>query len=426
MNTRAVFLCGAALFALWLAPARADTVEADGAAVIDAGGLEKARHFAVQDAVRQAEISYAARVESSSTVGPIGVSRESLRVTPPIRATNHKILREWSEEGLLHVQIRAEFAQIDATCGNTSENRQEAAKYKKKIAAARFTTANSLQVEDISDIWNGYPLEILRQLDANAVAIPANLSSLPLTSLRESSPDGSINQEIIRQIAAQTGSQFVISGVILDAGVGKESIRPYWGWQGNESGRRFELGLPWNSVVAGIKPTATERGFEVEIVLHDGLTGAAIARHRERAIASGNVTVGRDKSFASAAFFATDFGRTVKNVIDKEVAAIKQELACLPFMATIVRLEGRKVYIDAGNTSRLSPGDKLMVYHRNPVLPASSLGTQFPLGVTESPATTVTITQVQPLFSIGELAADPAKVSIQVGDLVRNESAGSK
>jgi len=63
-----------------------------------------------------------------------------------------------------------------------------------------------------------------------------------------------------------------------------------------------------------------------------------------------------------------------------------------------------------------------MVYHRTPDSAVNTLGAQLPLGIPESPATTITITQVQPLFSIGELAVDPAKVNIQVGDLVRSES----
>lgn len=394
-------------------------VEAEGVAAMDAGGREKARQFAIQDAVRQAEISYAARVESGSTAGITGISRESLRVTPTTWVSNYTVLREWTDDSLLHVRIRAQIVPPDTACGS---NKQASGKYKKKIAVTRFKTADSLQVDDITDIWNGYPLEILRRLDADSVAVPTNRSPSLLTSLREPNPDAPANQEIIRQIAAQTGSQFVISGIILNAGVGKESIRPYWGWPGNESGRRFELRLPWNSIAVGVKPSASERRIEVEIFLHDGLTGAAIARHRDAADSSGNVAVSRDKPFASAAFFATDFGQTVNQLLDKEVNAIKQELACLPFMATIVRMDGRKVYIDAGRTSLLSPGDKLMVYHRDPSSPVTTLDAQLPLGIPESPATTVSITQVQPLFSVGQLAADPLKVSVQVGDLVRSES----
>ena len=36
--------------------------------------------------------------------------------------------------------------------------------YRKKVAATRFHVVNSLQVEDIADIWSGYPLELLRRL----------------------------------------------------------------------------------------------------------------------------------------------------------------------------------------------------------------------------------------------------------------------
>jgi len=403
----------------------AQSIEAEGLAALDAGGMEQARQEAVQDALQQAALSAAARVEASSNIDAAGRMQESVRVTPAAVISSHTVLREWSADGLLHVQIRAEVRPREKAAPANSSQVAPArtSNFKKKIAVTRFHVVNSLQVEDIANIWDGYPLELLRRLEMSGNALPVNSVSSLLSAGSEPIVDSPANQDMIRRIAEQTGSQFVISGVILDAGFGGGTIRPYWGWQGKEDGVRSELALPWPNIAVGLKPGPSERRLEVEIFLHDGLTGALIARHRTSTEAGGRVTVGRNKPFASAAFFATPFGRSTDLLINTQVEAISNELACLPFMANIVRIEGKKVFLDAGGTSGLRPGDRLTVYHKHSNTPVSGLSGATELGIPETSATTVTLRTVQPLFSLGELAADPAMLKLQVGDVARFEAA---
>lgn len=198
---------------------------------------------------------------------------------------------------------------------------------KKSVTINRFQVANSLQVEDISDIWNGYPLELLRRLEAGG-RIAARYSTATLfPNPNNINPDSPASRELIRRIAEQNGSELVISGLILDAAVGDESLRPYFGWQGRETGRRFELGLPWNSVVAGVHPVATERRLEVEIFLHDGRTGELVKRYRNGSEISGRATVGRNIPFASAAFFDTDFGQATERLLNTQILLLGKDIA---------------------------------------------------------------------------------------------------
>jgi hypothetical protein len=222
-------------------------------------------------------------------------------------------------------------AQPADAVGFTAVSAEDAApsdrKHRKTVAFTRFQVANSLQVEDIADIWDGYPLELLRRLEARGNVVASHSTVSPFPDPRNLNPDSPASRELVRRIAEQYGSQFVISGIILDAAVSDESLRPYAGWQGRETGRRFELGLPWNSVVAGIRPVATERRLEVEIFLHDGLTGALIKRYRNHEEISGRVAVGRNKPFASSAFFDTDFGRAAERLLDTHAEQIDKDLA---------------------------------------------------------------------------------------------------
>jgi hypothetical protein len=77
------------------------------------------------------------------------------------------------------------------------------------------------------------------------------------------------------------------------------------------------------------------------------------------------------------------------------------------------------VFIDAGAQERLNIGDQLVVY--------SSLGTlnkldseQEILGHHKKPAGVLTITEVNPLFAIGELEAPPHMLGIKTGDWVKS------
>lgn len=406
--------------------AAAQSIEAEGLAALDAGGMEQARQEAIQDALQQAAINAAARVEASSDIDAAGRLQESVRVTPAAVISSHTVLREWRTDGLLHVQIRAEIRPQEEIVAPPNTNQKAPARtpgFKKKIAVTRFHVVNSLQVEDIANIWDGYPLELLRRLEMLGNVLPVNSVASLLSAGSEPIVDSPANQDMIRRIAEQTGSQLVISGVILDAGFGGGTIRPYWGWQGKEDGARSELALPWPNIAVGLKPGPSERRLEVEIFLHDGLTGALVARHRASTEADGRVTVGRDKPFASAAFFATPFGKSTDRLINTQVEAISNELACLPFMANIVRIQGKKVFLDAGGTSGLRPGDQLTVYRKNSNAPISNLSGATSLGIPETSVTAVTLRAVQPLFAQGELAADPAKLNLQVGDVARFEAA---
>lgn len=278
--------------------------------------------------------------------------------------------------------------------------------YRKKVAATRFHVVNSLQVEDIADIWDAYPLELLRRLEMRGGILPVHSVSSLLPGAREPNPDSPANREMVRRIAEQDGSQFVISGVILDAGADSDGIR------------RAERAWP----LLNFKPEPSERRLEVEIFLHDGATGALISRHRDSDMASGRVMVGRDKPFAGRAFLDTPFGQVVGLMLNTQVEAIGKELARQPFSANIVRIEGKKVFLDAGATSALTPGVKLTVYRKNPATPVNALAGQATPDVPETSAATLTLLQVQPLFAIGEMATDPARINLQVGDVARFEA----
>jgi hypothetical protein len=367
----------------------AATIEAEGVAKVNAGGMELTRQSAIRDAVRQASMQTSGvMIETTEKVTPSGSSTTSSRVRTDINLGKPTIVREWTEGELFHVLVR-----IDAVQPDTPITREHPS-YKKKIVATPFHIYKSRQVTDLDDIANGFPRELVRRLE-NTGKFLTRISKyvFSVEPSRTAIPD--INA--VKELSGTNDSQFVVSGEILDAG--SESEGGALGF--------FET---------------KKRRFEVEIFIHDGITGAQIAHHRLFRSATGDVIVGRDKPFGTSAFFSTDFGKAVDAMFDSAVALILTELDALPFTAKISRIQEEKIYIDAGATSYIAPGDTLSVYRLKDELQISGSGTNSRYSAPETPIATVTINQVQPLFSIGELSVSPKSAKVRSGDYVRFES----
>jgi hypothetical protein len=369
--------------------AQTQRTQAEGVAAIGASGRDEARQAALRDALRQAALSVESQVEGTERLNAANVPLQSLHVRPTQQVTHYSILREWEDQGLYHVTVSAEVGQgkVAAECATRAHAP------KKKVAFIPFGVANSIQVDDINNILDGLPSELSRRLEASGEFLPIYvLRSIP----RE---DNTPQREAVMRIAKESGAQFLVSGTIVDAGASQGSP----GIFGTLLGR------------------SRKRHFEIEFTVYDGLTGTRILLRRLDEVAEGDVMVGRDKPFGSRVFFETEFGQAANRLVDDATKEIRAALECLPFSANIVRVEGNKVFLDAGGTSLLRPGDKLIAYSRDFYHPTVGLGNTGALGVQERPVATVTLIQIQPRFSIGDLPEDTSKLGINVGDTVRFE-----
>jgi hypothetical protein len=248
---------------------------------------------------------------------------------------------------------------------------------KKKIVFIQFDVANVSQIGDINNIYDGLPAALAaRMATSNKYLATSSRYSLPKSG--ETS-----QQQAMTQIAGETGAQFLIAGLVLNAG--------------NGDGKRH---------------------IEVKLKIYDGFTGIPLLSRRFEDKTYGDMRVGTDKPFGSSEFFDTDFGRAINRLINTAVKGIQSALANVPFAAHIVRAEGNNVLIDAGANSLLKPGYKLVAYtneSRNPV--NDLLGSK--LGDVERPADEITLTVVQPQFSIGQLSHDAATIGVNPGNAAR-------
>lgn len=259
---------------------------------------------------------------------------------------------------------------------------------KKKVALIQFDVTDTIHVNDISNIYDGLPQMLASRLEASGEFLPV------YTGRQMPAEAGEAQREAVVRIAEETGAQFLISGVVVNAGIKQE---------------KGYLGTP----IGGYK----RRHIEVEFAVYDGISGTRLSLLRLSDQVQGEVMVGNDKPFGSSIFLETQLGQALSRLIDLAVTDIRATLGRVPFSARIVRVEANKVVLDAGSDSLLKPGDRLVAYVRDAISVDGMKGAA--LGFAERAADTVTLTQVQPQFAVGGLTEDAAKSGIKAGNLVR-------
>lgn len=268
--------------------------------------------------------------------------------------------------------------------------------YRKKIVATAFAVNQPAlgQVQDIDDIAQGIPTEIIHRLEQLGDFLGRRSTNL----LSYSGGDEAPSFKLVRQVANEFDGQFVLTGAVLHAGNSREAKY---------------LGL-WH------KDT---RYIEIELALYDAISGALIDKRRVFGETTDVNPVGRGKRFGSASFLRTGFGQAMNSVLRDAVQFVSETLEPMPMMARILKIHDGEVTFDAGSTSLVAIGDNADAIGFNNELPAKSLTSsraviqQF--GVPHGKVATVNAIQVFPTFTVAKLDDDTKQADISVGDFVR-------
>jgi len=360
------------------ATAQATTwVEATGSAVISHGAVGAAREMATKDAMRQAMLQSGALVDMFAASSANVLTIESSSVAAAGTVEKVQILDEWVDNEVLHVRIRA------LVPADKIRAASPAARYRKKVVALQFDVDHRLHIQDLPNIELEWPRELLRRLESSGhylgTAATQYMASTTRPGLRFDDPS------VYTLMADKAGAQIVLSGVIRDMGVTESWLR-------------------------------NSRKIEVELFVHDGVSGARLARHKfsENVAASSYFPDGTEL-FSSADFMRTEYGSALDRILTRQVEMVEADLRQLPFTARVLKIDGKKIYFNAGTTSLVEMGDELMTYKlgSNPVLDRNNKV----LGFQETPVATLSVVQIQPQFAIGELEIEDSKLI--AGDLIR-------
>ncbi len=356
---------------------RQTTVHAS--APIADGGVVRARQAAIENAV--------------------AIISEQLR---PDRATSFaasdvKVVDEWQDSGVYHVQVLAVKSNKNGTCQ---------AHYRKRLVATAFPAMSTEQISgsDSQDLYSGIPREIGNRLMESGDYIVRNRSNTLLYDRPDLAPEipraGRYADTVLTIVANQNNAELVLSGVIRDFKIeATEYVRG-------------------TGVLAYLKSMARDyvarRSIAIDVYVYDGFTGALVFQQRYSDTVLGDVSLPAGYSVGSERFDSNPAGHKITQIIEMAANDIRKQFACYPFSARVERVENQRIIFAAGAQDGIRTGDRLMVYS------ASNTGT-LGLGFTD-PIGVMQVTDVGPSMSAGRLEDEVAKTIIRPGDWVRSFS----
>jgi len=378
-------------------------ITTEGHAIIKDGAKLLARKMAIRDAIREASMEGSSQITSHTKINRNTIALDAFTLKTSALINQTKVVDEWIEGDIYHIRAIVRLT-ADKVC---------TPQYRKRIVSTGFPfifPSHTSQSES-NDLQSGIPREIGHLLAESGAYISYNKTLTRLfqdpnlaPQLQEQQP---YQRSDIISFAQKNQSQLVLSGVIRDLEAEENHYTRGGGILSNmESYTRY---------------LNNSRTITLDIYVHDGYTGALLFQHRYKDNVSGllrSIWIPANVMVGSSAFKKSITGEAITHIINHSVSDIQASLNCYPFYTRILKIEGNQVFIDAGAQERISAGDQLVVYSNLNTI--EELSEHKIIGLHKKPVGVLTITEVTPLFSVGEMESPPYMLGIAVGDWVKS------
>lgn len=420
---RAAF--GAAFVFLAPLPALAEIYRAEGMASLEVGRVA-ARQAAIEDALRQIAITHQGGLQGSSQAADGAVVAESLMLGPVSLPGKTRVLSETQRAGMLIVSVEHDTdpplpaaQQAGATGGGASCQRSALPPGRflaRRIVSTYFSVQQPAQASDLGGIASWFPSQLASKLNQQRDVQALDASQMSLF------PQGQVQEpwqavETVRDIGRRESVQFVLAGRIVDTAVTRKEPRPIAFDQRNDTDQGVYYTGPLSGLLGlSIQPVPVQRRLIVEYWLYDALSGGVLLREQLTREARGNVSMASMHLFDTGTLASSDYGRLIEQTMGEIAAKVRDTMQCLPFSSRVARVEGDKVYLEAGALDGLALRDRLLLYKPRPASEVRRMDGQV-LGVPEQVIGDLEIVQVQPRLAVGRMRNSSLKV--EAGDWVR-------
>ena len=381
----------------WASLAEAFVVEVQGQAPI-AGSINHARQQALEDAMRQASLRAEAHVVSTQLMSKGLITQDDIELKSQANIKDVEVLWEGAEQGIYSVTIRADVKPMQM-CQQGNSLRKAVAVTGFGLVSAKQTSLGQLQniEQDLARVFINTFNDSgqMHALDASHIGLYSSPKFAPSVQNQQRHLTTSM------ALAQNLGAQYIVSGIVR----GLDTL--------STAADRVEQDESWLSLV-GLTDEPTERQFVVDVFVHDGFSGALIFSNTYATQGKWNLDRMANVRFASPAFWRSNYGHAVKDLLAGAIDDVSMSLRCQPFMAKIIRTEGKRLHIEALAGAGIRPGDKFSIY-RSGTFYNLDLEPRIELTNTDMKAT---VSQVQPQFIVAELSMSAQQLSIQRDDIV--------
>jgi hypothetical protein len=381
-----------------LASVGAAELTVEGSAPIRNGDVGQARELATRRALASAAALGSATISAQTLVRDGVVVNDTAQLRSSACTENSQVLGETIGKDELTQRLQVTVRDSGAcrqSCQQATLNR---------LIVAGFSVEHPEQILPIEKSWltNLTPVEIARWVDKRRqVLVVHDATVFPhLTPDRAPKPFLTVadRETPFSVLARHHRGQYVLAGVYRNIGFIDQ------GW--------FDKGI----VNRGL--FGKTRLIEIDAFIHDGVNGAVLDRKTFSAVANGQVLMTPRPAVGTAEFYASDLGRVWGRLVSDIADWATDKISCMPFVARVLKIEGQKIYLDAGADSGLSVGDTLALHTwRRPPAPVRGED-KLVLGEEKSSRTTVSIKYRYPEFSVAEMIEAGHTIDIFPGDLL--------
>jgi hypothetical protein len=381
-----------------LVAASAAELTVEGSAPIRNGDVGQARELATRRALASAAALGSATISAQTLVRDGVVVNDTAQLRSSACTENSQVLGETIGKDELTQRLQVTVRDSGAcrqSCQQATLNR---------LIVAGFSVEHPEQILPVEKSWltNLTPVEIARWIDKRRqVLVVHDATVFPhLTPDRAPKPFLIVadRETPFSVLARHQRGQYVLAGVYRNIGF----VDQDW----------FDNGI----VNRGL--FGKTRLIEIDAFIHDGVNGAVLDRKTFSAVANGQVLMTPRPAVGTAEFYASDLGRVWGRLVSDIADWATDKISCMPFVARVLKIEGQKIYLDAGADSGLSVGDTLVLHTwRRPPAPVRGED-QLVLGEEKSSRTAVSIKYRYPEFSVAEILEAGHKIDIAPGDLL--------
>jgi hypothetical protein len=390
------------LFISWVSLASfsvyAYVVEVEGQAPI-LGNVSHARQQALEDAMRQASLRAEAHVVSTQLMSKGVMQQDDIKLKSQGKVKDVEVLWEDAQNGIYSVAIRADVKPVQMCQSQGNNLRKAVAITGFGLVSAKQTSLGQLQniEQDLARVFINTLNDSgqMHALDASHIGLYEKPAYAPSLQNQQRHLTTSMT------LAQNLGAQYIVSGIVR----GLDTLSTVADKaQNNET---------WLSLV-GLTDEPAERQFAIDVFVHDGFSGALIFSNSYATQGKWDLDRMANVRFASPAFWQSQYGHAVKDLLAGAIDDVSMSLRCQPFMAKIIKTEGNRLHIEALAGAGIRPGDKFSIY-RSGTFYNLDLEPRIELTNTDMQAT---VKQVQPQFIVADLAMSAQQLSIQRDDIV--------
>jgi len=201
---------------------------------------------------------------------------------------------------------------------------------------------------------------------------------------------GVIKKETAAKVGQVLGAQIIIRGVVSE-------------FEQAESGGGGGIGIGGFRI--GGRSSNAHVGIDIRLI--DASSGQVLTSHNAVGkVESSGVAFGVSRGivdFGADSFKNAPIGQATRQAIEDAVKFIVDTMETVPFTAKVIKIEGKKIYVNIGSNMNVKAGTKMYAYSLGEDLVDPDTGLR--LGADEKLLGTVEVRDVQSKFSIGYMVS---------------------